>query len=146
MIHRAPCFFLLLFLLGAPVIAAEPKNSADVVRKLSDYTISDIDGDQERLEKKQRLRIDDMFDDLEAANAVLKNQTVTVDAAYEIQRVSLLTSLHDPTLFAVQLVAPLVKKNKTAFAEARRRFHPVDRQRLEDFFVHSQIFCKRKCD
>ena len=147
MIHRiVRILFILLILSASAVFSAEFKNSSDVVKRLSSYGISDIDGDQERLRKKQRLRIDDMFEDLKAANAALKNQTITVDAAYEIQRVSLLTSLHDPTLFAVQLVVPVAKKNKSAFAAARLRFHPVDRELLEDFFVRSQFFCEKKCD
>src|SRR5437868_6091953 len=118
---------LLSLLFSVHAFAAEFKSADEIVKKLGTYKVSDVEGDVQRLKNKEKLKIDEMFDDLEAAAKFLKDKTVSEDLALQMERVSLLTFLHDQTTFAADLILPVYDKNTEVFKTAAKRLHPYDR-------------------
>ncbi|MBK9323485.1 MAG: hypothetical protein IPM97_11190 [Bdellovibrionaceae bacterium] len=122
-------YFFILSLAFASVLQAKEFTSSDqIVKKLSAYQLHDLTGDIQRLKNKESLKIDEMFDDLEAAAKFLEGKTPSEDVAYHIERVCLLTFLHDPTSFAVDLTLSTYEKNKSIFEKAAKKLHNYDMQ------------------
>jgi hypothetical protein len=110
--------------------ATDFKSVDDATKNLSSYSVADIDGDAKRLKEKQELKIDQMFNALEETAKFLEKNTLTEDLAYQMERVSLITFIHDPTTFAVDLILLVYQKNKVLFEKAAQRLHPYDRNLL----------------
>lgn len=108
------------------------ENSREVAEKLSKWDVSDIEADVERVEKGKNLFIDEMFDDLEAADSFFSNHRIDEVSALQMQRVALLTFLHDPMTYGAQLIARTYSKNKALFRKAANKLHPYDRKIIEE--------------
>jgi hypothetical protein len=120
-------FALLILMISTHAFAAEFKTADEILRKLATYKATDIDGDVKRLKNKEKLKIDEMFDDLEATVKFLNGKAPSEEVTYEMERVCLLTFLHDPSTFAVDLILVVYDKNQDVFIKAAKRFHPYDR-------------------
>ncbi|MBC7370533.1 MAG: hypothetical protein H7326_03150 [Bdellovibrionaceae bacterium] len=118
--------FVLTILLSMQVFAAEFKSNDDILKKLASHTVEDIKGDAKRVEAKEKLKIDEMFDDLEAAAKFIDKSEVTEDMAVELERVCLITFLHDPTTLSADLIIKVYDRNQSVFKKAAKRLHPYD--------------------
>ena len=124
---------LISTLLTVPAFAETFKSADDAVKKLEAYTVSDVEGDKARLEARQPLRIDQMFEDLEGAVKLIGKQALTEDLAYQMGRVTIITFINDPSAYAVgEIILPVYQKNKKVFEKAAQKLHPVDRKLLLD--------------
>jgi len=121
-------YLLPLLLIFSMKASADFKSTDEVIKKLSAYTIADIDGDEQRLKDKKPLKIDEMFNDLEETNKYFETNKINEEAAREMERVVLLTLLHDPSGFATELVYPVYSKNVDLFKKAAEKLHPYDRK------------------
>lgn len=123
---------ILLFsgLLSLPAFAEDFKSAEATTKKLSAYTVSDIEGDKNRLKERQELKIDQMFNDLESAVKYLEKNPLTEDLAYHMERVSLITFINDPSAFAAEIILPVYQKNKSTFEKAAQKLHSFDRKLL----------------
>ena len=113
--------FVLTSLLSMQVFAAEFKSNDDILKKLASHTVEDIKGDAKRVEAKEKLKIDEMFDDLEAAAKFIDKSEVTEDMAVELERVCLITFLHDPTTLSADLIIKVYDRNQGVFKKAAKR-------------------------
>ncbi len=127
-LHRL--LFIISSLFTFSAYAAEFKSVDEAAKKLSAYTVADIDGDAKRLKENQELKIDQMFNDLEKTEKFLRKNNLTEDLAHEMERVSLITFIHDPTTFAIDLILPVYQKNRIIFEKAAQKLHPYDRNLL----------------
>lgn len=118
--------FFLATLIGFPAFAVEFKSSEEILVKLSAYKVEDINGDAEKVERKQKLKIDEMFEDLEAAAKYIGKDKISVELAFEIERVSIITFLHDPMTYSAELILDVYERNMEIFQTAAKRLHPVD--------------------
>lgn len=119
--------FLIPLFLTTPALGQEFKSQEDAERKLATYTVNDIDGDSKRLADKQELKIDQMFNDLEATAKLLDKATPSEGLVLQMERVSLITFINDPSTFAVDLILPVYQKNKALFEKAAQKLHSYDR-------------------
>lgn len=124
--------FLLIMAFSVNLFAAEFKSADAILKKLSAYKVADVEGDIKRLKNKEKLKIDEMFDDLEAAAKFFETGTPSEEAVYQLERVSLITFIHDPSTFAVDLILPVYIKNTALFKKAAKRLHPVDATLIMD--------------
>lgn len=122
--------FLIPLFLTTPAFAQEFKSQEDAEKKLATYTVSDIDGDSKRLADKQELKIDQMFNDLEATAKLLEKEIPSEGLVLQMERVSLITFINDPSTFAVELILPIYQKNKTLFEKAAQKLHSYDRNMI----------------
>lgn len=102
------------------------KTVAEAEKKLSAYTVADIKGDVDRLAAGKPLKIDEVFEDLQATVDMLAKNKITEDLALEMERACLLASLHDPSNYAIEIILPVFIKNKTVFEKAAESLHPTD--------------------
>jgi hypothetical protein len=108
------------------------KSVADAETKLTNYTVADIDDDKQRLAEGKELKINEIFDDLQAISALMAKEKMTEELALQIERACLLASLHDPSNYAIDIILPIYQKNKAVFEKAAQRLHPYDRKNLLD--------------
>lgn len=109
--------------------AIEYKTIEEATKQLAVFTVEDIKGDEARLKEGKGLKIDEMFDALEAAVKVTEKNAPTEDLVLEMERVTLITFLHDPSAFAVSdIILPVYRKHKELFKKAAKQLHPVDRK------------------
>lgn len=106
------------------------KTVAEAEKKLSEYTVADIKGDVDRLAAGKPLKIDEVFDDLQATVDLLAKATLTEDLALQMERACLLASLHDPSNHAIEIILPIYIKNKDLFENAAESLHPTDRKNI----------------
>lgn len=121
---------LIFSLLFSQLALAGFKNADEAQKKLSTYTVADIKGDVDRLAAKKPLKIDEIFDDLTATVEMLGKNAPTEDLALEMERACLLTSLHDPSNYAIEIILPIFIKNKAVFEKASESLHPTDQKNL----------------
>jgi hypothetical protein len=119
-------------LLSFPAFAEDFATTEDAEKKLSSYSVADMEGDKKRLADKQELKIDQMFNDLEACVKLLEKKPMTDEMALQMSRVSLITFINDPSAFAIDIILPAYQKNKALFEKAAQKLHPVDRAVLLD--------------
>jgi len=124
--------FTLIF--SSTVFAAPFKSVTEAETKLATYTVDDIDGDKQRVVEGKPLKIDEIFDDLEAVVTLLEKDTLTVELAYQLERACLLASLHDPSNYAVDIILSVYQKNKETFKKAAEKLHSFDRKNLLEVF------------
>jgi len=122
--------YLFLFLLTFSVnsFSSQFKSSDEIINKLNSYQISDITGDAQRLKNKEKLKIDEMFDDLETAAKYLEDKTPNEEIAYSLERVCLLTFLHDPSSYSAELIMSVYDKNTELFKKASKKLHSYDQK------------------
>lgn len=127
-------FFILFIssLISFPLYAENFTSSENAVEKLEAYTVKDIEDDKERLKKRRELKIDEMFKDLERAMKYLEKSPLTEELAFQLERVSLITLIHDPSAYAIEIILPVYQKNKDLFKKAAKKLHPVDRDLILD--------------
>lgn len=118
--------FLLMY--STNTLAGEFKSADEIIKKLSAYQISDITGDTQRLKNKEKLKIDEMFDDLEFAAKYLEDKKPTEEVVYNLERVCLLTFIHDPSSYSVDLIMSVYDKNTEIFKRASKKLHSYDQQ------------------
>lgn len=121
-----------LLWISCPAIAEDFKTADEAVKKLSGYTVADIEGDKIRHKENKELKIDLMFNDLENAAKLSQKDSLNEDLAFQMERVALITFIHDPSAFAVDLILPVYQKNKAIFEKAAQKLHPVDRALILD--------------
>lgn len=121
---------LIFSLLFSQLAWAGFKTVEEAQKKLSTFTVADIKGDVDRLAAKQPLKIDEIFDDLTATVEMLGKNKLTEDLALEMERACLLTSLHDPSNYAIEIILPIYIKNKAIFERAAESLHPTDQKNL----------------
>jgi hypothetical protein len=119
--------FLALLAFTAHANAIEFKSQEEIVKKLSAYSMEDIKGDFNRGKKDERLKIDDMYDDIEAAGKFLVGKKPTEDVAFELQRVLILTMFRDRLGHAFDFFIDIYSVNTPVFEEAAKRFQDYDR-------------------
>ncbi|RYF50599.1 MAG: hypothetical protein EOO38_05280 [Cytophagaceae bacterium] len=119
-------FIILSLVFSFTAHAADFKSNEEIFKKLSAYKTEDIEGDAKRLEKKEKLKIDEMFDDLEAASKYVVKNSLTPEVALEMERVCLITFLHDPATFGADLILPAYDKHRDVFKAAAKKLHPYD--------------------
>jgi hypothetical protein len=118
--------FIFTLIFSASAFAGFTSND-DIVKKLSSYKVADIEGDKARLKKKEKLKIDEMFNDLRDAAKFLESNTPSEAVAFEMERTCLLTFIHDPSTFAVDLILEIYEKNIPLFKKASDNLHPRDK-------------------
>lgn len=108
------------------------KTMEEATKKLNAFTVADIQGDADRLAQKKPLKIDEIFDDLQAtADLVTKSSLVPTEAlALAMERACLLASLHDPSNYAIDIIVAVYIKNKPVFESASESLHPTDRKNV----------------
>jgi len=118
--------------LSFSAFAEDFASTDDAEKKLASYTVADIDGDKKRLAEKKELKIDQMFNDLEASVKLLEKKPMTDEMALQMSRVSLITFINDPSAFAIDIILPAYQKNKGLFEKAAQKLHPIDREVLKE--------------
>lgn len=121
---------LIFSLLFSQLALAGFKNVDEAQKKLATYTVADIKGDVDRLAAHKPLKIDEIFDDLQATVEMLAKNKVTEDLAIEMERACLLASLHDPSNYAIEIILPIYIKNKAVFEKASESLHPTDQKNV----------------
>jgi hypothetical protein len=120
-----------------PLVSAKSTNFTSekkLIEKLSAHTVEDIKGDIGRNEKKKPLKIDEIFDDVDGAVNFYRNNKLSKEGATQIQRVCLLTLLHDNTSYCIERTLRLYDRNKAIFKGNKNRFHPYDWKLISDLY------------
>jgi hypothetical protein len=125
---------LTALLFSVSAFAGEFKSQEEILKKLTTYSFADIEGDEARLKNREPLKIDEMFNDLEAASKFIKSAAVSEDLAFELERVCLLTMVRNPAGGGLDRILNVYANNRSTFIRAFRGFHPEDQSVLKESF------------
>ena len=84
------------------------------LQQLKSFSAKDLQEDKKRTDKS-KLKIDEMFDTLEALNKTLEKEVPSVELLREACRVAELTYANDPTEYSAELLLPTYQRHKDLF-------------------------------